>query len=223
MNIHAWEAFILIGVPAWPKFCGPCDVTSWARPRAGSPPPQQKNFERLELAYLPLRKTAMNVFARSARAAAASIRPALGKLHCSTCISAILWPVFVRTFVARTYATEAPAADKLRLTFVLPHKVSINPTTPKHHPCCNLTNATPLSFPLCKNNRPFTRPLMFSKSTWPPPLVTWVSLPTTSLPLSNWSLVSLKSLNLVMSPRSSSVKEHKAYASCRGSSQNRVI
>ncbi|KAL1933950.1 hypothetical protein VTP01DRAFT_8040 [Rhizomucor pusillus] len=42
----------------------------------------------------------MNVFARSARAAAASIRPAL----------------------ARTYATEAPAADKLRLTFVLPHK-----------------------------------------------------------------------------------------------------
>ncbi|KAI7859674.1 F1 complex, delta/epsilon subunit of ATPase [Circinella umbellata] len=39
----------------------------------------------------------MNVFARSARAA---IRPAL----------------------ARSYATEAPVADKLRLTFVLPHK-----------------------------------------------------------------------------------------------------
>ncbi|KAI9497598.1 F1 complex, delta/epsilon subunit of ATPase [Zychaea mexicana] len=39
----------------------------------------------------------MNVFARSVRAA---IRPAL----------------------ARSYATEAPAADKLRLTFVLPHK-----------------------------------------------------------------------------------------------------
>ncbi|KAI8138543.1 F1 complex, delta/epsilon subunit of ATPase [Fennellomyces sp. T-0311] len=39
----------------------------------------------------------MNVFARSVRAA---IRPAL----------------------ARSYATEAPVTDKLRLTFVLPHK-----------------------------------------------------------------------------------------------------
>ena len=30
--------------------------------------------------------------------------------------------LFIIIIIARSYATEAPAADKLRLTFVLPHK-----------------------------------------------------------------------------------------------------
>lgn len=106
--------------------------------------------------------------------------------------------------LARFYATEAPAASEaLRLTFVVPHKV--NHSRPQHinYPTYQQIHLTCIKF----LRRLSTRPLMSNKSTWLPPLVIWVFSLTTFLPLNNWTLVSLKLLRPLNSPRNSLVKK----------------
>lgn len=63
-----------------------------------------------------------------------------------------------------------------------------------------------IRFNIWTHYRPSTRVLLFNKLTWPPLLVTWVSLPITFLPLNNWTLALLRSLKALKSPRSSLVK-----------------
>lgn len=113
---------------------------------------------------------------------------------------------FFYIIIARFYATEAPvASDALRLTFVVPHKVNVELSGQQL-----IFDIYPVSWFIY---RPFTRPVMFNKLTWLPPLVTWVSLLTMFLLSNNWTLVLLRLLRVLKSPRSSLVRyfENKKY------------